>query len=68
MRGKRRFIVALTVAGLIAMVEMIGQIWGTGGWTVNGQVALLGLAGFYFAGDAVTKVSESKNGSTENET
>ena len=47
-RGKRRFLVALTIAGIIAVVEMVGQIWGTGGWTVNGQVALLGLAGFYF--------------------
>ena len=47
MIGTRRFKVIMTAIGVTAVVEVVGQIFGAGGWSLNGQVALLGVVGFY---------------------
>ena len=47
MIGKRRFTVILTALVLAAAVEVTGQALGTGGWSSNGQLALLGVVAAY---------------------
>jgi hypothetical protein len=48
MIGKRRFTVILVSLGICAGVEMISQLTGNGGWSANGQLALMTITGLYF--------------------
>lgn len=47
MIGKRRFTVILVALGIAAGVEVAGMLLEYGGWSQNGQLALLGVVGFY---------------------
>ena len=56
MLGKRRFITILIALALCAGVEIVN-----GGWSGEGQLALLGIVGFYFGGDAMAKRAKYAN-------
>ena len=60
MIGKRRFIVMLVALALCAGVEATALLTGHGGWSAQGQMALLGLVAFYFGGDALSKRAAPK--------